>query len=532
MLQVNVQAELQQKLGEITALWQLVKTGGKQAADAASKLLQQLHHLAGSEASFGQPRLSDVARSLEQVLLESGGRSKKEVDQLVAEGLSQLLEISRQPLVGYLPVTGAKNRPADARRLIYLVDDDKALGQDLAAQIHFFGFDVRGFTRIEDMLRVFDAVVPTAIIMDMAFPEGKYAGAAAVKLIRGRAQGTRVPVIYLTSHADFQSRLEAARAGCDGYFVKPADVGLLIDRLDTLLARGDSEPYRVLIVDDMVSMAQYNAIILQQGGMETAIISDPAGALEMLDDFNPELILMDMYMPECSGDELAQVIRQRPEFISIPIVYLSAEQDRQKQLLAMSHGGDDFLTKPINPEHLVASVTIRAERYRDLRSLMVRDGLTGLLNHSRIEEELDLEISRASRESKSFAFVMIDLDHFKSVNDNYGHQVGDHVLQSLARLLRERLRKVDRIGRYGGEEFAVILPNVSRSQAVKVIDVVREAFSRIVHHSNDGREFSVTMSCGIAGFESGEKMGEIERMADEALYEAKHAGRNRVAVKK
>ncbi|MDX8399788.1 MAG: diguanylate cyclase, partial [Gallionellaceae bacterium] len=341
-----------------------------------------------------------------------------------------------------------------------------------------------------------------------------------------------IPVIYITQHSEFNSKLAAVRAGCNGYFTKPVDVRLMVDYLDKLLSADDESenPFRILIVEDMLSIAQVNANILQEVGMKTHIVTEPALALQELQDFNPELILMDMYMPLCSGSELAQVIRLHPEFVSIPIVYLSVERDLLKQLGAMSQGGDDFLTKPIDPNHLISSVSIRAKRYRDIRSHIIRDGLTGLLNHSRIKEELDAELTRSAREGKPLAFAMIDLDHFKSVNDTYGHPVGDRVLKSLSRLLKDRLRKTDRVGRYGGEEFAVILPNAGREQAIMLMDNIREVFSQDVHLADDGRGFFVTFSCGIVCYQSGGEHINIVKLADDALYQAKHEGRNRIVA--
>jgi diguanylate cyclase (GGDEF)-like protein len=124
---------------------------------------------------------------------------------------------------------------------------------------------------------------------------------------------------------------------------------------------------------------------------------------------------------------------------------------------------------------------------------------------------------------------MIDIDKFKLVNDHYGHMMGDRVIKSLARLLQQRLRKSDRIGRYGGEEFAVVLPNCDLDSAVKALDKIRTAFSEL-HYLHDGKEFSVTFSAGLAGFPAHENADELNQAADEALYEAKHQGRNRIVV--
>ncbi len=251
--------------------------------------------------------------------------------------------------------------------------------------------------------------------------------------------------------------------------------------------------------------------------------------MSALVDFQPDLILMDIYMPECSGVELAKIIRHMESFVTVPIVFLSGEQDVEKQLDAMSLGGDDFLLKPVEPEYLVRSVRIRAKRSRVLRQLTVRDGLTGLLNHTAIEEHLMKETERAQRQDLRIAFAMIDLDHFKRVNDTYGHLVGDRVLRSLARVLQQRLRKTDIIGRYGGEEFAVILLDTDSTHAARILDTVRENFAQIKHRV--GYEtFTVTFSCGVAMFPEYPTFFELHDAADKALYEAKRRGRNQVII--
>jgi diguanylate cyclase (GGDEF)-like protein len=164
-----------------------------------------------------------------------------------------------------------------------------------------------------------------------------------------------------------------------------------------------------------------------------------------------------------------------------------------------------------------------------LRSFMVRDSLTGLLNHTAIKDQLDGEVAWAIREKKTLSFAMIDIDHFKKVNDTYGHSVGDRVIKSLSRLLKQRLRTSDLIGRYGGEEFAVVLVDDDKTTAMKVLDIIREDFSQLRHLAN-GKEFTVTFSCGIADVSQFPDASKLNDAADKALYKAKHAGRNRVML--
>jgi len=251
--------------------------------------------------------------------------------------------------------------------------------------------------------------------------------------------------------------------------------------------------------------------------------------MESLLEFAPDLILIDIYMPGCNGMELAKVIRQLDAFVSIPIVFLSAESNLDKQLIAMGLGADDFLTKPIQPLHLVSSVSSRIQRSLKLRSFMVRDSLTGLLNHTTIKEQLSREVALAKRQGTPLAFAMIDIDHFKQVNDAYGHAAGDRVIKSLSRLLKQRLREAEMVGRYGGEEFAVILSNTDGVMAVKVMDAIRKDFSQLRNRA-DSREFAVTFSCGVADVLHFGDHAELSNAADKALYTAKNSGRNQVVL--
>jgi diguanylate cyclase (GGDEF)-like protein len=338
-----------------------------------------------------------------------------------------------------------------------------------------------------------------------------------------------IRTVMVGSEDDFTTRLKSVRYGADAFLADPLDVTQLVDRLDSLVHGEQATPYHVLIVDDDPEQVSMTALTLQQAGMITSVVTDPSNIFKVMVEQKPELILMDMYMPQCSGAELAAIIRQSDSFVSIPIVFLSVETNAAKQLDAIRSGADDFLVKPIDPEHLVTSVRIRAARTRAMRFFMERDSLTGLLNHTNLKQRLETELQRARRIGTELSFAMIDLDRFKSVNDTYGHLTGDHVLKSLARLLEERLHRTDIIGRYGGEEFGVILFGTSAERARQIMDEIRRSFSRI--RQNAGTvEFTVTLSCGIAEYPTFEHAAEIGERADGALYQAKEQGRNRVVI--
>ena len=231
-------------------------------------------------------------------------------------------------------------------------------------------------------------------------------------------------------------------------------------------------------------------------------------------------------MPGFTGVEATRVLRQMSTYSALPIVYLSGESGVAMQVEALRLGGDQFLSKPFNPVLLAAVVKTKIERFRETQRSTRLDGLSGLLNDTAAKSRLKVMAEMAG-EDTALTVAMIDIDHFKSVNDTYGHPVGDHVIRGLAWLLKGRLRASDMIGRYGGEEFLVALPNVGADQAKVVIDRIREDFSSLPHAHSTGAVLA-TFSAGIASFSAFDNAQSLTKAADNALLEAKRLGRNRV----
>ena len=258
------------------------------------------------------------------------------------------------------------------------------------------------------------------------------------------------------------------------------------------------------------------------------MLHEPADIFTHMRSFNPEVVLLDVNMPNCTGPELAQIIRFNDDWLRVPIIYLSAETGIAQQMSALIKAGDDFVTKPISDNALVTTVFSRAQRARLLSDALSRDSLTGLLKHADIKDQVGIELERAQRSGKPASVAMLDIDFFKKVNDNHGHAAGDNVIRALANLLRQRLRRIDSLGRYGGEEFLVVLPDCPAGQARRVLDEIRQRFAEL-HFIADANEFAVTLSAGIASTENAPANADaLLEMADRALYSAKNGGRNRV----
>ncbi len=532
-LQQAFGAQLPERLATIQRTWAMVQ----ERADAIvhKDLYRFVHSLAGSAGTFGYQQLGNQARQLEEFLAQltdvayHSPESRATINNALAQ-FETLAVDGPDNVDGALSATPSQTAPytSHSKTLVYVLEDDQLLAQEVVSQLEQFGYEVEPFLASADITLAQKARPADVLILDIVLPEGDLEGTRIAPQLQA-LNDTYVPSIFISARDDWEARLAALRAGGSAYFSKPLDFAALVESLDQLLDSDVAVPFRVLIVEDTVLLAQHYATVLQAAGVDTAVINAPEQLLDAMSDFRPELILMDLYMPNCSGIEAAQIIRQHPLYRSLPIVFISTEGELNRQLNALKMGGDDFLQKPITDLHLVAAVTIRAQRFRGLNSQMRCDSLTGLLNHITLKLTLEHELALSQRQKGELSFVMLDIDHFKSINDRYGHPVGDQVIKSLARLLNQRLRKSDTAARYGGEEFALILPDTSLEAARILLDDLRQSFSQIIF-THEGREFSATFSAGITMAPAVSSMKGLIAVADNALYEAKHRGRNQVVL--
>ncbi|PJA31212.1 MAG: diguanylate cyclase [Zetaproteobacteria bacterium CG_4_9_14_3_um_filter_53_7] len=535
------------KIEAIRQSWE--KLTATPADSETFKLLhRQTHTLSGTAATYGFDEVGRLAKALEITLQDELTEEPSQWSSAAIDKFETLLTRLEQPdqessvekesdmtslqkpVQETVTAATEETESRSASKLIYLVDDDADFLSTMSMQIETFGYDVAEFTDLTAFSKAVAEQEPSLVIMDVEFDGGPKAGIEYIARIN-KERDVPLRTIFITGSSGLLTRLDAVRANGLAYYAKPVLVEKLVDAIDRLTHQSVEEPYKIVIVDDAPEQSAFAALTLQQAGMETREVNEPLKLLALLAEFPPDLILMDIYMPECNGLELSRVIRQMDAFVSTPIVFLSSEHDQRKQLGAMSLGGDDFLTKPVQPWHLVSAVTSRVKRGRMIRKLAETDGLTGLLNHSKSKERLEAELARAKREQSHLSFAMLDIDFFKKVNDNYGHPAGDRVLKSLANMFKQRLRQYDVVGRYGGEEFVVILPNTDAATAKLIMDKMRESFSKIDHFSEDGN-FTCNFSCGIASYPDFDTGRGLNDEADKALYEAKEGGRNRVIVAK
>ena len=377
--------------------------------------------------------------------------------------------------------------------------------------------------------RALGARLPDALVVDAAGDQA--AAFALVERLRAQPGGHRPVVLVVARHGGVLDRVEAIHCGADGHFTKPIDVLALVRRLRFLLDREHAEPPRILSVEDDPQQAAFLRTVLTSAGYELRAIADPARLESELAAFRPDLVLMDVLLPGVSGYDLVRSLRQDERHATLPVIVLTTQGELDARIEAARAGGDEHLVKPVSPALLLSTVAARVERGRFLRLLVERDGLTGLLTHTTLLERARVILTKKRRDpSRQASCIMIDLDRFKAVNDDHGHPTGDQVLVRLAGLLRARLRQADVVGRYGGEEFAVVLEDLTAEEAARLVERLRTDFAAIEHRSREGAAFHVTFSAGLAALQDGDSVSAWVHAADRALYAAKEAGRNRVVV--
>jgi len=417
-----------------------------------------------------------------------------------------------------------------SEKLVYLVTGDAYFADHLSQQIIHFGYNVQHIRDFKNLANVVADPNSVAVMLDISSYSDQPNHKGLFEEI-GTLQHTSSNFIFTSDHDDQTIRLKSIRAGGIAFFIKPINIIALIDKLDSLNKNTLSpQPSKVLIIEDQPAVANYYQMILKMSGLDAQIAINMGNVLEQMHEFHPDLILMNTYLSDINADDLARVIRQIDDFVSIPIIFLSGEDEFQKRIEILDLGGDDFLVKPIKASHLMAVVHSRLERSKTLRSFMIRDSLTNLLNHTAFRSVLSQEVYRCKRQNANMALAMLDIDHFKTVNDTYGHAAGDSALKGLSRLLKQRLRRSDIVGRYGGDEFVALLLDCEAPIALNIMDEIRVHFSEIEFYPNEAKPLSLTISCGISTFPEYQSAESLSDSADQALYLAKASQRNRVIV--
>ncbi|MGI8783527.1 MAG: GGDEF domain-containing response regulator [Acidobacteriota bacterium] len=506
--------------------------------EAQRRLVRLFHGLAGSGGTYGFSQVSSVSSQGEQEVGATIETSQQPTStdlnrwRLYVESIKTELDPA-SVLPSELSASGAPpvcetphsiTAPIDT----LLVHTDAEVHQKVSLLAQREGISLRIVTTKAEAQESCRRKMPDGIITDSRLSDGS--GYEVVEMIRSIPGGDSTAAVIVDGVSDFLDKVEAIRCGADGFYDKPIDWENVMRRMQHLMEKTHTEAARILYVEDDETQSSLVQAILESVGYTVCICNDPKTFETDLKSFHPDLVLMDVLLPDVTGYELVKYIRQLENYATLPIIFLTTQNELQGRIEGAKAGGDGRLIKPVAPGLLLSAVAARIERAQFLKKLLERDGLTQLLSHTAfLERAKTLVAYRKRQKAGPTAMAMVDLDHFKLINDTYGHAVGDTVLTELAALFRRRLRLSDLVGRYGGEEFAIILDNLQGKDAVRLMTRLLEEFASIEHEANDGTRFCVTFSAGIAMLDQSRwELEQWKQAADAALYEAKASGRCRV----
>ena len=460
---------------------------------ALEQLSRHFHALAGMGGTYGFPRVTELGDEVERVMVPLMKRRGTPDAAMVAYWweLVQAMgrELERDEWSGEARPDGGTNSAAPSFDVLIALAD-----AELAA-------------------RVAEALEREEMRVRIGAPDGRRPDVAIVDSTDALDALAGVDVIVV-GDVVFEEKVRALRSGAEAFVTRPLDVMALVRRVAALRERKERPARRILAVeDDAVTIALIRGI-LSAAGYHVEICRDPREFETTLVAFQPDLLLMDVQLShDVTGHDLVRYVRQSERFSTLPVIIVTSDSERRAVMEGTHAGADMLITKPVDWDLLLSQIAARLERASVVRELTERDPLTGVLTRGAFDARM-----RQRGLGGRAVLALLDLDHFKTINDTHGHAAGDRVLASMGALLRRRLRLTDIVARYGGEEFALLLEDTLPSDAEELCTRVLTELGEIEH--------GVTFSVGLAPLH--DSLEETFRRADAALYEAKRRGRARV----
>ena len=477
---------------------------------------RQAHKLTGSAGTFGLERASDLARELEEILADPNAAHRARP--------RELLDVLRAELAA--PAADVPAASSDDRPTLLIVDTDASTAGKLATEAAACGLRTEIAGDAQQVRELLGRQPPDVALLGRS-PEGTN---ETLELLRqlGAARPP-IPALVWTDGDGLMDRVEVARLGGRAFLPRASPLPQILQAVSDLLDRQRAGKPTVLAVDDDPMVLEVLQALLGSQEMRVVALNDPSGFWDTIQQTAPDLVILDVDMPGVDGVELCRVLRNDRRWAQLPVLFLTARTDRATIQRVFTAGADDFVAKPIIGPELVTRITNRLERVQLFRSLAETDSLTGVANRRRSTQLLEHYLGLAGRFDQPLALAILDLDHFKQVNDRYGHATGDQVLRGMGSLLARSFRGEDIVARWGGEEFLVGMYGMDRLDGVHRLADFLETLRDERLAGPDNSELLISFSAGVAQYpDDGTDLAALYRAADQALYQAKRAGRNRV----
>jgi two-component system cell cycle response regulator len=450
---------------------------------------------------------------------------------------------------------------------VLIVDDIATNLRLLEAKLTAEYFSVQSAQSGAAALQLAESDPPDIILLDVMMPEMD--GFEVCRRLKTNPRTAAIPVVMVTALSDTEDRVKGLEAGADDFLTKPVNDLTLFARVRSLVRlkmamdewqsreatcdqfglpveqhkidMADDPKGRILVVEpDRYTLEKIAQTLEAHGHFVTTAGGAVEGEQRLASESPFDLVISALYLGDSDGLRFCSQMRSKPQMRRLPVLLLLGQEELGGLVKGFDIGINDYLFRPIDSNELKARVRtqVRRKRYQDglqdtyQRSLAMAltDGLTGLYNRRYFEAHLESTITRARTGGNEVSILMMDLDHFKKINDTHGHATGDCVLKEVAQRLSHGIREVDLVARIGGEEFVVVMPDSTDGIGLKVADRLRLAVaSTPIETPPPAGELSATVSVGVAVVGAGETGAHAQRRADEALYSAKSQGRNRVA---
>lgn len=503
--------------------------------EALETVRQVSHKLVGTAGSYGYEAFAMMMRTIEQSAIEIAKTDDKDAIESLWKAIDDASEAGRLAAEEIAAnISDADLRSEDGPRTtgpvfarVLVVDEDEAfldvvehLGRQ--SNVAIIKAPSEGLAMNAALMHQLDAA-----IIDVKEDSQERAFKLAIDL-RSLPGYDTLPLAFLSAEK-MRPMVEAAHVGASLHLDKPLDASALEAAVRHLVAIRQGGRPKVMVVDDDPDFTAKIAFDLRNDNLLVRTVHDPLKLLEALQEFPPDVMLLDVMMPGMNGFQVCQMLRGMPRWRDLPIIFITAEIHIEARVKAFTSGADDYLPKPVVTEELLARVRVRLEKSRLLKERSDKDTITGLLLRRAFVEQFNGMLADCERNKSVMSVCLMDVDHFKKVNDTYGHISGDSVLAGFGQLLLRRFRVDDLRGRWGGEEFIIAFRREDKQTMCAAIGRVQEEFCKMTFESEDNRQFNVSFSGGIASYpDDGATLHELLSVADKRLYNAKHAGRRRV----
>lgn len=425
------------------------------------------------------------------------------------------------------------NAPVRELLKVFHLSDGNALACEVDQKIEAAGYELTLLDSVDELTEVLAAFAPHLVVVDAPFQDALETIGELVKDARNTL-GRRMALLAFSDSAELPVRLRAMRAGADSFIALPTQSSEVMAHIRELLDADSADPFRVMIVEDDRAQAIFAESILRKAGMATNAVTDPLAALDQLEQFKPELILMDLYMPNCSGMELTAIIREREAFINTPIVFLSGEHDEDKHFEALNAGGDDFLSKPIRPKHLISAVTNRVRRSRTLgqraQTMNPRDPVTGMYQRAYVLDQLNAVLANDEAGEHAGGLVYVEIDGAGQIRERMGLTIFDALLNQVGAFIASHIESKDLAARYGDTSFVLLCQHGDETELARLVAELRKRTAREVFE-HEGKTLSVDLAFGICPFAA--ELGDAGTMlnaAERAMSDARMPGGDRIGV--